>query len=384
MATEGNSKKLRATKKPSLKNAQNRKAAIGGVPGYFNIAADARPPVFRLYTYSNIEFQEFLPKNIGEAKAIMKANDGNVHWLEIHGFGDLQMFNDISNYFDIHPLELEDVINTYQRPKMEEHAGHLFIVTRGLFLNAEQSFINEQLSMFISNNFVITMQDSYEDLLESLRNRLRRGKSILRNSGSDFLMYSINDTVVDNYFPLLEKIGDRLDDLEEEALNDASRNTLTKIQTIKRELIVFRRTAFAERDKANDMLRSHNEIIREETKVYLRDTYDHVMQSLDLIDSYKEITTGLTDIYLSSISNRMNQIMKILAVISTIFIPLTFIVGVYGMNFASIDPLTNKPMPLNMPELYSPYGYVGVLILMAVMTISMIIYFARKGWMWKD
>ena len=228
------------------------------------------------------------------------------------------------------------------------------------------------------------MQDSYEDLLESLRNRLRRGKSILRNSGSDFLMYSINDTVVDNYFPLLEKIGDRLDDLEEEALNDASRNTLTKIQTIKRELIVFRRTAFAERDKANDMLRSHNEIIREETKVYLRDTYDHVMQSLDLIDSYKEITTGLTDIYLSSISNRMNQIMKILAVISTIFIPLTFIVGLYGMNFASIDPLTNKPMPLNMPELYSPYGYVGVLILMAVMTISMIIYFARKGWMWKD
>jgi magnesium transporter len=162
-------------------------------------------------------------------------------------------------------------------------------------------------------------------------------------------MYSINDTVVDNYFPLLEKIGDRLDELEEEALNDASRSTLTKIQTIKRELIVM----------------------MQEVK-------------LAVTDSYKEITTGLTDIYLSSISNRMNQIMKILAVISTIFIPLTFIVGVYGMNFANVDPLTNKQMPYNMPELYSPYGYVGVLILMAVMTISMIIYFARKGWMWKD
>jgi len=243
---------------------------------------------------------------------------------------------------------------------------------------------NDQLSLFVGKNYVITMQDKYEDCFEPLRARIRSGKGNLRTVGSDYLMYSILDSIVDSYFPLLESIGEKLDELEDILFARPTRESLQQIQNIKRELIVFRRTVFAERDKINDLLRSDSNFVTNQTKIYLKDTYDHTIQVMDLVESYKEITASLMDIYLSSVSNRMNGIMKVLAVISTIFIPLTFIVGVYGMNFSRENPETGEVMAYSMPELYSPYGYFGVMIFMLVLVIIQLIIFWKKGWLEKN
>jgi magnesium transporter len=276
------------------------------------------------------------------------------------------------------------VVNTYQRPKLEEHHKHLFIISRAMVRSNDGLLRNDQLSLFVGKNYVITMQDKYEDCFEPLRARIRSGKGNLRTVGSDYLMYSILDSIVDSYFPLLESIGEKLDELEDILFARPTRESLQQIQNIKRELIVFRRTVFAERDKINDLLRSDSNFVTNQTKIYLKDTYDHTIQVMDLVESYKEITASLMDIYLSSVSNRMNGIMKVLAVISTIFIPLTFIVGVYGMNFSRENPETGEVMAYSMPELYSPYGYFGVMIFMLVLVIIQLIIFWKKGWLEKN
>jgi magnesium transporter len=214
-----------------------------------------------------------------------------------------------------------------------------------------------------------------------VRDRIRKGKGYLRMQGSDYLSYAITDSAIDMFFPLLEKIGDRMDELEDELITAPTRASMNRILQIKRELIVFRRSIWPERDKINDLIRSHFPLVSENTKVYFRDSYDHCIQILDIVDSFKEVTSSLMDVYLSSVSNRLNQVMKVLTIISTIFIPLTFIVGLYGMNFAHVDPRTGKDLPLNMPELYSPYGYIGVMLAMFVIVIIQIYFFYKKGWL---
>jgi magnesium transporter len=248
----------------------------------------------------------------------------------------------------------------------------------------EHQFKNEQLSLFLTKNIVITIQENYDELFEQVRSRIRTGKGHLRSSSSDYLMYALLDSVVDTYFPILEVIGEQLDDLEDELFNRPTRTSIQKIQVIKRQLIVFRRTIFAERDKINDILRSSDVFLSDQTLRYFRDTYDHTIQVMDLVESYKEIVASLMDIYLSNVSNRLNQVMKVLAIISTIFIPLTFIVGVYGMNFSMTDPVTGEQLPMNMPELYSPYGYPAVMIFMLVVVIIQLLVFWRKGWLDKS
>jgi magnesium transporter len=276
---------------------------------------------------------------------------------------------------------MEDALNNHQRPKQEEHEGHIFIVSRMLYQKPDWEMMNEQMNLFLGKNFVITLQEKYDDLFDPVRQRIRTGKGYIRRTGSDYLAYALMDAIVDNYFPLMEKTGDQLDELEDILLTTPGRDSLVKIQNIKRKLIVFRRSVFAERDKVNDILRSNNELISPDTRVYLRDTYDHTIQAMDLVESYKEITASLMDIYLSSVSFRMNQIMKVLAVISTIFIPLTFIVGVYGMNFAEKDEVTGAVYPMNMPELYSPYGYIGVWAVMTLIVVVQLFIFYKKGWL---
>jgi magnesium transporter len=278
---------------------------------------------------------------------------------------------------------MEDVLNTYQRPKMEEHKDHLFIASRMFLQNKEYILKNEQLSMFLGKHFVLTMQENELDFFEPVRYRLNHGKGYIRQNGVDYMAYALLDAIVDNYFPLLESMGEKLDELEDELFLKPARVSLQKIQLIKRELILFRRTIFAERDKINDVLRTESALVKDSTKVFLRDTYDHTIQVMDLVESYKEITASLMEIYLSSVSNRMNQIMKVLAVISTIFIPLTFIVGVYGMNFSAIDPYTGQKYPLNMPELHSPYGYVGIMLFMVMVVLFQLFIFYRRGWLSK-
>lgn len=307
-----------------------------------------------------------------------------IHWVELRGFGNRILLENFCHSFGIHRLEMEDVINTYQRPKMEEFDDHLFVVTRMLKIGQDMVLKNEQFSLFVKRNLIITFQENYDDYFEPVRARMRTGKGHIRSASADYLAYALLDAVVDHYFPLLETIGEKLDELEDELFTKPTRASLHRIQQMKRELIIIRRTVFAERDKVNDLLRTPSDLIGDQTKLYLRDTYDHTIQVMDLVESYKEIIASLMDIYLSSVSFRLNQVMKVLAIISTIFIPLTFIVGVYGMNFSPTDPLTGEHLFWNMPELYSPYGYAGVMIFMFVLVIVQLYVFWKKGWMDKS
>ncbi len=353
----------------------------GAAPGLITIAEDAKKPRLSIISYNAEVLFELPVLSLNDIHQRMHEHPELQHWIEIRGFGDRQLLEDICQEFGIHRLEMEDVINTYQRPKLEEHERHVFIVSRVISRTPDGLLKNDQLSLFVEKGLVISMQEQYDDYFEPVRARIRTGKGYLRLSGSDYLAYALLDSIVDLYFPMLEKMGDMLDELEDELFDKPTRRSLQRIQAIKRELIVFRRTVFAERDKINDLLRTHTIYISDQTKLYLKDTYDHTIQVMDLVESYKEITASLMDIYLSSVSNRMNQIMKVLAIISTIFIPLTFIVGVYGMNFAETDPDTGSKMHLNMPELYSPYGYVGVMVFMLVLVIFQLIFFWKKGWL---
>lgn len=363
------------------KNKINKKAPPGSSPGILTMPDDAEKPILKLYSFNAETLIEKNHEQIKVAIDFIKEHTELTHWLEIKGIGDKQLLESICSNFDIHLLEMEDVTNVYQRPKHEEHASHLFIISRMLYAKEDYALQNDQLALFCGSNFVITIQEKTDDILDRLRTRLRNGRGHMRVGGSSYLTYAINDAIIDHYFPLLERTGELLDELEDEVLTEATRQSLSKIQDTKRELIIYRRTAFAERDKLNDILRSKNEFINEDTKIYLRDTYDHIIQVIDLVDSYKEITASLMDIYLSSVSNKMNKVMKVMAVFSAVFLPLTFIVGLYGMNFARVDPETGKAMHHNMPELYNPNGYPIVLGVLLAVVLAEIWYFTRKGWM---
>lgn len=363
---------------------KHKRTLPGAAPGMISLSEDAIAPRLYLTSFNSEMLLETPVDSLDVIVDRIKTKPDLIHWVELRGFGNRALLENFCQVFSIHRLEMEDVINTYQRPKLEEFDEHLFVVTRLLKVTKEGGLKNDQLSLFLFDNVVISFQENYEEHFESVRNRIRTGKGHLRSSSCDYLAYALLDAVVDTYFPLLETLGERLDELEDELFTNPSRSSLHKIQIIKRELIVLRRAVFAERDKVNDILRSPSNFISDQTKLFFRDTYDHTIQVMDLVESYKEIIASLMDIYLSTVNNRMNQVMKVLTIISTIFIPLTFIVGVYGMNFSSQDPKTGEFLYLNMPELYSPYGYLGVMIFMAVLVVIQLIFFWRKGWLNKS
>jgi magnesium transporter len=356
----------------------------GSAPGIITPSEDASQPRLFVTSYNADFIHEEASDSLQGVMERIAKDPGCTHWIELKGFGDRRLLEDFCLHFGIHRLEMEDVINTYQRPKLEEFDDHLFIVTRFLHINSDVALRNDQLSLFLFRNTVITFTEGYEDHFEPVRSRLRTGKGQLRSGGTDYLAYALIDSVVDHYFPLLEQLGEKLDELEDELFTKPTRSSLHRIQQIKRELIMLRRTVFAERDKVNDLLRTSSPFIHDRTKIYLRDTYDHTIQVMDLVESYKEIIASLMEIYLSSVSFRLNQVMKVLAIISTIFIPLTFIVGVYGMNFSYTDPQTGDVLGWNMPELYSPYGYTGVMLFMFALVVVQLLIFWRKGWLDKS
>ncbi len=360
-----------------------RHSPPGTAPGVISVPEDALKLSLKSFYYDELTLLENELFSVEDINNQLKESPEKTHWFDIKGFGNNIFFEQLADSFGIHRLQMEDVINVYQRPKVEEYLGHVFFVSRVLYED-QNTFHNDQLSIFLGKNFVITIQDKYEDILEPLRIRLRQGKGNLRRSGADYLAYSLTDIVVDNYYPILEKTGEQLDDLQDELLVNPSTETLNRILQKKRDLILIRRTIWSERDKMNDILRSSFTEVSESTKVYFRDTYDHCIQLLDLVESYKEVTASLMDVYQSSVSNRLNQVMKVLTIISTIFIPLTFVVGLYGMNFARHDPKTGADLPYNMPELYSPHGYIIVCLIMVTMVIFQIIFFVKKGWLKKS
>lgn len=300
-------------------------------------------------------------------------DESTVTWIHVTGLHDVELLQRLGEHFGLHPLALEDVLNTGQRPKIEDYEGHRFIVMRELHWDG--SVETEQVSLFLAKNCLITIQEAAGDLFESVRERLRKGKGRIRKMGADYLAYALMDALVDGFFPVLEKFGERIEELEEAVVTTPSRETLQDIRALRRDLLVLRRTAWPQREVVNGMQREDSPLIRKETRPYLRDLYDHTIQIMDMIETYRELAAGMLEVYLSSVSNRLNEVIKVLTMVATIFIPLTFIVGVYGMNF------NTEVSPWNMPELNWYYGYPVVLLCMLAMAIGMLVYFRRKNWL---
>jgi magnesium transporter len=292
-----------------------------------------------------------------------------VTWINMEGVHQPETIERIGKYYGIHPLTLEDIANTEQRPKVEEYDDYLFVVLK-TFAYAEHPYEPQmdQISLVLKSNTLISFEERSDDICNMVKNRIRSGKGRIRKAGSDYLAYCLIDAVVDHYFNILEKLGEGVEALEEELIANPVKATLHQIHQMKRHMILFRRSVWPLRESVGSLLRGESVVIQKETMVYLRDVYDHIIHVIDSIEIYREMLAGMIDIYLSSISNRMNEVMKVLTVIATIFMPLTFIAGVYGMNFK------------HMPELEWSWGYPTVLLLMATVAINMLFYFRRKKW----
>lgn len=290
-------------------------------------------------------------------------------WLNIDGVHDVSVLNQVGEVFALHPLVMEDIANTTQRPKIDEYADYLYLSVRMLSIGAESSQIeSEQVSLVIGKNYLISFQEKPGDVFELIRNRLRQGKGRIRKMGSDYLMYSILDAVVDHYFLILENLEEHIHQIEEEVAEDPKISTLENIHRLKKEIIFLRRSTWPFREIAGKLERLETPLISKETRLFLRDVYDHIIQIIDITESFQDIVSSLLDLYLSSASNKMNNIMKVLTLVATIFIPLTFLAGIYGMNFRF------------MPELEWRWAYPTLVGIMLAVGVTMVLYFKRKRW----
>ena len=293
-----------------------------------------------------------------------------VTWINIDGLQNIEIIEKVGKHFDLHQLILEDILNTDQRPKCEDYEKCLFIVLKMLRYDDEsKSIYSEQVSLVLGQNFVISFQEDVGDVFDQVRDRIRNNKGKIRKMSADYLAYSLIDAIVDNYFLILEKIGERIESIEEELISEPSNKTVRMIHAIKGELIFLRRSVWPLRELISNLEKAESSLINDSTGPYFRDIYDHTIQVIDTVESFRDMVSGMLDIYLSSISNRMNAVMKVLTIIATIFIPLTFIAGVYGMNFKF------------MPELEWRSGYFIVLGIMAAVAVAMLGYFKRKKWL---
>lgn len=293
-----------------------------------------------------------------------------VTWINIDGLHDISIIEKLGQKYELHPLVLEDILHTGQRPKAESYENYIFMVLTMLDYNADHQKVDtEQVSIVIGTNFVISFQERIGDVFDQIRDRLRNSKGRIRKMDPDYLAYALLDAVVDSYFSILERIGEKVEYLEDELVEEPTQETLQKIHRLKREMIILRRSVWPLREVINSLAKSESSLIKQTTEIYLRDVYDHTIQIIDTIESFRDMVSGMVDLYLSSLSNKMNSVMKVLTIIATIFIPLTFIAGIYGMNFEY------------MPELKLRWGYAAVWIVMIVVAIIMLVYFKKKKWL---
>lgn len=347
---------------------RKRSEKVGLPPGSLVHVGEVKKHLPRItvidYDKNNLEEKEVL-----EVEECFPFKDKpSVTWITVDGIHDAEVIRRIGKHFGFHPLLLEDIMNTEQRPKMEDFGDHIFLILKRLKYRAGEMKV-EQVSLIIGHNFVITFQEEEEDIFSNIRDRLRKGKGKARGLGSDYLAYYLIDSIVDNYFLVLEKIGEKVEELEAELIEEPSTNTTQKINELKRQLLNLRKMVWPIREVVYSLERSESPLVKKTTLIYLRDVYDHTIQIIDNIEVFREMTSGMVDVYLSTMSNRMNEIMKVLTMIGTIFIPLTFITSLYGMNFEF------------MPELHWKYGYFLVITLMVGITVGMIFYFRKKQWM---
>jgi magnesium transporter len=344
-----------------------KKSSSPGTGGYVGVKRKD-PVTLHILDYDEMNFTEKDLKSVEESLPFKRSP--TVTWLNISGVHDIKIIEEVGKLFSIHPLVLEDIANTTQRSKLEEYDEYIYIVLKMVLFNKEkkESYI-EQVSLIIGKDFVISFQEKNVDVLDSLRERIRNGKGRIRRLGSDYLAYGIIDAVIDHYYTILEEFGEQIGILEEELLKKPDQRILNSIYRLKQELDFLRKSVWPMREMVGSLLRIEHKLISESIQIFLRDIYDHTIQVVDTIESFRDIMSGMLDLYLSTVSNKMNEVMKVLTIFAAIFIPLTFIAGVYGMNFE------------HMPELQLKFGYFGVLAIMLSIGMGMLIYFNKRDWL---
>ena len=331
-----------------------------------------RPFTLCLMDYTESEWTEKGLISPSECKQFLERD--SITWIHVQGHVDPDSMRQLGDLLSLHALALEDVLNTGQRPKLDTYEDQLFVILNHPQIDEmEVSF--EQVSLFLGNNYVISFHQGETDPFEPVRKRLRNHSGRLRSYQADFLFYTLVDVTIDEGFPVLESFGENVEKLEDEILEEQTGESLRRLHHYKRELMLLRRLLWPQREVLNTLLRDEHPLIAHDTKIYLRDCYDHSIQIMDLIESYREMMTSLLDVYLSSNSNRLNEVIRVLTVIATIFIPLTFIVGVYGMNFG-----VRSHSPWAMPELDWYYGYPLLWLAMISVAVGMVVYFKRRKW----
>lgn len=351
----------------------HRQTTPGASPGTIVPSPDSPKPVLQVIAYSADRIVEKEIDGLRELRELR--GEFPIVWLNVDGFGDPALLQQIADMFHLHPLAMEDVVHVHQRSKVEDYDDLLFVVVRMVAL-CDGVLETEQLSLFLGKDFIVTFQERPGgDSLEPVRERLRRNHGRIRRSGPDYLLYALVDAVIDGYFPVVEAFGDRLDELDAEIGERKSPSLMTHIHDTRTNLLQLRRAAWPHREALQHLQRDSHTLISDETRVYLRDCYDHVIQIIDVLETYREMCADLRDLYLTSVGNRTNEIMRVLTIMSTIFIPLSFIASVYGMNF------NTGVSRFNMPELNWVFGYPFALTLMGGTALSLLIYFFRKGWL---
>jgi magnesium transporter len=353
------------------KIARPKAKKIGLAPGTLIYTGEKPelPVKISVIDYFGEYFSEKEVNNVEEVFSLKKTDSKS--WINIDGIHHLKTIEAIGNNFDVHPLVLEDILHTSQRPKLEDYSKYIFIVLRMFIFNEETLEIkNEQVSFILGENYLITFQEDIGDVFDSVRDRLRKGGPKIRNGDIDYLAYALIDAVVDSYFHILEKIGEDIEELEDRLVANPDRDDLQKVHQLKRGLILLRKSVWPLREVLSQMQRNENGMIQKETEIYIRDVYDHTIQVIDTIESYRDMVVGMLDVFLSSLSNKMNEVMKVLTIIATVFIPLTFLAGVYGMNFE------------HFPELHWEWMYPWGFWIFTFLAIGTMLWlFKRKKWM---
>lgn len=362
-------KPARRRRRESLSGIE-RSTAPGAIPGTLAPQADASPPVVTVVSYGP---EGSTAHEFAGVEALGKLRGQRpVLWVDVSGLADAGLIADLGKLFGLHALALEDVINTHQRPKVEEFSGHVFIVAR--MVHDGQRTDTEQFSCFLGKDYLLTFQERPGDCFGPVRERIRSTRGRVCSLGPDYLCYALLDAMIDSYFPVLERHGENLELLEDVVVETPNAGNIRELHELKRALLLLRRSIWPHREMVNALIRDENPLITAQTRVFLRDCYDHTIQLMDIVETYREIASGLVDVYISSVSARLNEIMKVLTIIATIFIPLGFVASLYGMNFdAGVSPW-------NMPELKWRFGYPLVLLLMVAIAGGLLWYFWRKGW----
>ncbi len=354
---------------PRLTHKRSRKSGLPpGTPVHIGTRKAGAPRVSLMH-YDGEQLVEEEVTDVAACRAWLSRP--GVTWINIEGVHQIDLLEQFGAVFGLHPLVLEDIANTGQRPKVEDYGGYLYVVLRMLSLpESSQEVVGEQVSLILGSNFVISFQEGIAgDVFDPIRVRLRASKGRVRHEGADYLVYSLIDAIVDGYFILLEKLGEQIEVLDEHMLANSAREAARTINQLKREMIWLRKAVWPLREMISSLQRAESSLIRPSTGVYLRDVYDHTIEVIDTVETYRDVLSGMLDNNLSLLTARLNEVMKVLTVISTIFIPLTFIVGIYGMNFRY------------MPELGWRWGYPLVMLGMAGIAVALYFYFRRKKWL---